>query len=85
MENEPHEYVVTKMYAYPDEDVRPLDVRIECATDRGRIILRARRVAGEQWSGDKAQWSACRIASRMAAFNSKGAAVAIWFTAVASD
>ena len=44
MENEPHEYVVTKMYAYPDEDVRPLDVRIECATDRGRIILRAKSV-----------------------------------------
>ena len=48
MENEPHEYVVTKMYAYPDEDVRPLDVRIECATDRGRIILRAKSVMMQQ-------------------------------------
>ena len=48
MENEPHEYVVTKMYAYPDEDVRPLDVRIECATDRGRIILRAKSVMVQQ-------------------------------------
>jgi hypothetical protein len=42
MENEPHEYVITKMYAYPDEGVRPLDVRIECATDRGLVILRAK-------------------------------------------
>jgi hypothetical protein len=48
MENEPHGYVVTKMYAYPDEDVRPLDVRIECATDRGRIILRAKSVVVQQ-------------------------------------
>jgi hypothetical protein len=48
MENEPHEYVVTKMYAHPDEDVRPLDVRIECATDRGRIILRAKSVMVQQ-------------------------------------
>ena len=48
MENEPHEYVVTKMYAYPDEDVRPLDVRIECATDRGRLILRAKSVMVQQ-------------------------------------
>ena len=48
MENEAHEYVVTKMYAYPDEDVRPLDVRIECATDRGRMILRAKSVMMQQ-------------------------------------
>ena len=48
MENEPHEYVVRKMYAYPDEGVRPLDVRIECATDRRRIILRAKSVMMQQ-------------------------------------
>ena len=48
MENEPHEYVVTEMDAYPDEDVRPLDVRIECATDKGRIILRAKSVMVQQ-------------------------------------
>ena len=48
MENEPYEYAVSKMYAYPDEGVRPLDVRIECATDRGRIILRAKSVMMQQ-------------------------------------
>ena len=52
MENEPYEYVVSKMYAYPDEDVRPLDVRIECATDRGRIILRAKSVMVQQLCTD---------------------------------
>ena len=48
MENEPHEYFVTEMDAYPDEDVQPLDVRIECATDKGRIILRAKSVMVQQ-------------------------------------
>ena len=48
MENEPHEYVVTEMNAYPDEDVQPLDVRIECATNKGRIILRAKSVMVQQ-------------------------------------
>ena len=48
MENKPHEYFVTEMGAYPDEDVRPLDVRIECATDKGRIILRAKSVMVQQ-------------------------------------
>ena len=48
MENEPHEYVVTKMRAYPDENVRPLNVRIECATDRGGIILRVKSVIVQQ-------------------------------------
>ena len=44
MESEPQEYLVTEMDAYPDEDVWPLDVRIECATDKGRVILRAKSV-----------------------------------------
>src|SRR6476660_3928443 len=48
MENEPREYFVTEMDAYPDEDVHPLDVRIECATDKGRIILRAKSVMVQQ-------------------------------------
>ena len=52
MENEPHEYVVTKMRAYPDEDVRPLNVRIECATDRGGIILRVKSVIVQQLLAD---------------------------------
>ena len=47
-ENEPHEYVVTEMNAYPDEDVQPLDVRIECATDKGHVILRAKSVIVQQ-------------------------------------
>ena len=51
MENEPHEYVVTKMRAYPDENVRPLNVRIECATDRGGIILRVKSVIVQQLLG----------------------------------
>ena len=48
MENKPHEYFVTEMDAYPDEDVQPLDVRIECATDKGHIILRAKSVMVQQ-------------------------------------
>ena len=48
MENKPHEYFVTEMDAYPDEDVQPLDVRIECATDNGHIILRAKSVMVQQ-------------------------------------
>jgi hypothetical protein len=48
MENEPHEYVVTEMNAYPDDDVQPLDVRIDCATNKGRIILRAKSVMVQQ-------------------------------------
>ena len=48
MENKPHEYFVTEMDAYPDEDVQPLGVRIECATDKGHIILRAKSVMVQQ-------------------------------------
>ena len=48
MENEPHEYFVTEMDAYLDEDVQPGDVRIECVTDKGRIILRAKSVMVQQ-------------------------------------
>jgi hypothetical protein len=48
VENRPHEYFVTEMDAYPDEDVQPLDVRIECATDNGHIILRAKSVMVQQ-------------------------------------
>jgi hypothetical protein len=48
VENRPHEYFVTEMDAYPDEDVQPLDVRIECATDKGHIILRAKSVMVQQ-------------------------------------
>ena len=36
------------MDAYPDEDVLPFDVRIECATDKGHIILRAKSVIVQQ-------------------------------------
>ena len=32
------------MHAYPGEDALPLDVRIECTTDKGRVILRAKSV-----------------------------------------
>ena len=48
MKNKPHEYFVTEMDAYPDEDVQPLDVRIECVTDKGHIILRAKSVMVQQ-------------------------------------
>ena len=48
MENKPHEYFVTEMHAYFDEDVQPLDVRIECATDKGHVILRAKSVMVQQ-------------------------------------
>ena len=65
MENEPHEYVVTKMYAYPDEDVRPLDVRIDCSTDKGRIILRAKSVMVQQLLTDGLS-SRQRLATRTA-------------------
>jgi hypothetical protein len=45
--NKPHEYFVTEMRV-PDEDVQPLDVRIECVTDKGHIILRAKSVMVQQ-------------------------------------
>ena len=48
MENEPHEYFVTEMDAYLDEDVQPEDTRIDCVTDKGRIILRAKSVMVQQ-------------------------------------
>jgi hypothetical protein len=48
MENEPHEYFVTEMDAYLDEDVQPEDVRIDCVTEKGRIILRAKAVMVQQ-------------------------------------
>jgi hypothetical protein len=65
MENEPHEYVVTEMNAYPDEDVQPLDVRIECATNKGRIILRAKSVMVQQLLTDGLS-SRQRLATRTA-------------------
>ena len=64
-ENEPHEYVVTEMNAYPDEDVQPLDVRIECATNKGRIILRAKSVMVQQLLTDGLS-SRQRLATRTA-------------------
>jgi hypothetical protein len=48
VENKPHEYFVTEMDAYFDEDVQPLDVRIECATDKGHVILGAKSVMVQQ-------------------------------------